>query len=117
MGVSIYYTCERDTSLSYEEQQQVKAIIKQYNDNFELKEIGESFYVYEKDESDPSIILEGSTKLPFSDDPEDMVHALFYWLSCLTEIRRATLEGTWHVHLDDIDAIWDEEAGWYMPMR
>ncbi len=117
MGVSVYYTCERTNSLSHEEQQQVNAIINQYNDNFELKEIGETFCVYERVDSEPTIIFEGSTKLPFSDDFEDMLTALFHWLSCLTEIRRVIPEGEWRVHLDDIDAIWDEEDGWQMPMN
>lgn len=30
-------------------------------------------------------------------------------------IRRSISNGDWHVHLDDTDAIWDEETGWQMP--
>ena len=46
MGVSIYYICERNTSMSAEEQQQVNAIVAKYNGHFELKESGETFCVY-----------------------------------------------------------------------
>ncbi|MCH7324012.1 hypothetical protein LZ480_19300 [Solibacillus sp. MA9] len=55
------------------------------------------------------MIFAVSTKLPFSDDFEDTLHALFYWLSCLTDIRRSIFNVDWHVDPDDTDAIWDEE--------
>ncbi|KRG14781.1 hypothetical protein ACA30_10050 [Virgibacillus soli] len=115
MGVSIYYTCERNTPMSAEEQQ-VNVIVAKYNDHFELKESGETFCVYERDDSEPAIIFEGATKLPFSEDIEDMLAALYYWLSCLTEIRRVIAGGEWHVHLDDLDAMWNEDEGWQMLM-
>lgn len=114
MGVSIYYTCVRNEPLTSAEQSQVAAIIDTYNDNFEWKDIGETFFVYEQDDNAAAEIFEGSTKLPLSDDVEAVLQTLFYWLQCLTEIRRAIAGGDWHVHLDDTDAIWDDEAGWQM---
>ncbi|MFD2114247.1 hypothetical protein ACFSTH_14595 [Paenibacillus yanchengensis] len=115
MGVSIYYTCKRNFSLTNSEEQEITAIIDKYNTDFELKDIGETFYVYDYDQDEPTEIFTGSTKLPLSDNYEDTVHALYYWLTCLTDIRRSISNGDWHVHLEDTDAIWDEEAGWQMP--
>lgn len=114
MSVSIYYTCERNEALTIEEQNKIHAIINDYNENFQWSDIAETFYVYEQGSDDSTIIFQGSTKLPLVDDYEVVVQTLFYWLQCLTEIRRAIAEGDWHVHLDDTDAIWDEEEGWQM---
>ena len=115
MGVSIYYSCERDHKLTSGEELALAAIIDKYNAEFELKDIGETFYVYDYDQAEPTVIFSGSTKLPFSDDFEDSIDALFYWLACLTEVRRSISDGDWHVHLDDTDVIWHEELGWQMP--
>ncbi|MFD2330797.1 hypothetical protein ACFSR7_16210 [Cohnella sp. GCM10020058] len=115
MGVSVYYTCMRNHSLTNSEEQEITDIIDKYNAGFEMKDIGETFCVYDYDQDKPTVIFAGSTMLPFSDDFEDTLHALFYWLTCLTDIRRSISNGDWHVHLDDTDAIWDEETGWKMP--
>ncbi|RED51971.1 hypothetical protein [Cohnella phaseoli] len=115
MGVSVYYTCVRDRSLTNSEEQEVTAVIDNYNAGFEMKDIGEEFCVYDYDPDEPTVIFAGSTKLPLSDNFEDTLHALFYWLGCLTDIRRCISDGDWHVHLDDTDAVWDEETGWHMP--
>lgn len=114
MGVSIYYTCERNKPLTNEEHRKVTAIIDTYNQNFEWADIGETFYVYEREANDAVEVFQGSTKLPFSDDYEIVLQALSHWLQCLTDIRRAIADGAWHVHLDDTDAAWDDEAGWHM---
>ena len=115
MGVSVYYTCRRNYILTDSEGQEITAIIDKYNLGFKMKDIGETFCVYDYERDEPTVIFAGSTKLPFSDDFEDTLHALFYWLTCLTDIRRSISNGDWHVHLDDTDAIWDEETGWQMP--
>ncbi|WP_342512132.1 hypothetical protein MKY34_16060 [Sporosarcina sp. FSL K6-1522] len=117
MGVSIYYTCERAQKLTSSEEQAITTIIDQYNAEFTLKDVGETFYIYDFDETEPTVIFSGSTKLPLSDDFEDTLDALLYWLACLTEIRRSIADGDWRVHLDDTDAIWDEESGWEMPVN
>lgn len=113
MGVSIYYTCVRNEPLTDVEQSQAAAIIDTYNDKFEWKDIGETFFIYDR-EDNTSEIFQGSTKLPLSDNFEAALEALSYWLKCLTDIRRVIDGGDWHVHLDDTDAIWDDEAGWQM---
>lgn len=115
MGVSVYYTCERDHIVTDNEAYEITAIINKYNDGFELNDIAESFFVYTYDLDQPTVIFEGSTKLPLTNNFEDSVYALFYWLDCLTDIRRTIFDGSWHVHLDGTEAAWDEEAGWYMP--
>ncbi len=117
MGISVYYSCKRTKPFSKQEQQLVNTVIEKYNDSFRLKDFGESFCVYDSNEAEPVVIFEGSTKLPFSDDFEDMLDAMYHWLSCLTEIRRVVKEGEWHVHVDDTDAIWDDEGGWQMPSQ
>ena len=43
MGVSLYYSAERDQSLSVEEIQSIEGIIQKFNDNFALKQEAESF--------------------------------------------------------------------------
>ncbi|MEK5231353.1 hypothetical protein MHB42_06210 [Lysinibacillus sp. FSL K6-0232] len=113
MGVSLYYTCIRNQPLTNEEQQKITDIVTTYNKNFQWSNIGETFYVYDADATDT--IFQGSTKLPLVDDYEATVQTLFYWLQCLTDIRRAIIGGDWHVHLDDTDAIWDDQEGWQMP--
>lgn len=115
MGISVYYTCMRDLNLTILENQEITAIIDRYNAGFEMKDIGETFCVYDYDQDESTVIFAGSTKLPITDDFEDTIHALIYWLNCLTDIRRSISNGDWHVHLDDTDAIWDEETGWQMP--
>lgn len=56
-SVSIYYTCERDYPLTEHEKQVITQIVDQYNEDFELKEIGETFTVYHDDEKQPEIIF------------------------------------------------------------
>ncbi|GLC87109.1 hypothetical protein [Lysinibacillus piscis] len=114
MSVSIYYTCERNEALSSVENKKIAAIVDEYNTNFQWQAIAETFYVYDQ-HNDPPIIFEGSTKLPLTDDYEVTIQSLFYWLECLTAIRNVIDNGEWHVHLDDVDAVWDEEKGWKMP--
>lgn len=65
MGVSIYYTCERAQKLTSSEEQAITTIIDQYNAEFTLKDVGETFYIYDFDETEPTVIFSGSTKLPF----------------------------------------------------
>lgn len=115
MSVSIYYTCTRETKLSSTEQQEVTTMIDQFNADFKHQDIAESFYVYDYDEDEPTEIFTGSTKLPITDNFEDTIDTLYYWLDCLTNIRRSIAGGDWHVHMDEVDVEWDETEGWVMP--
>ena len=71
--------------------------------------------MYEFDASNQTEIFAGSTKLTMTDQFETLLNDLFYWLKCLTDIRRKVDGGEWHVHLDDSDAVWDDQLGWKMP--
>lgn len=68
MGVSVYYTCVREYSFTNQEKQEVAAVIDRYNRAFDMKDSGEIFSMYRYDEHAPTVIFEGATKLPFSDD-------------------------------------------------
>ena len=76
---------------------------------------GEDFCIYDGDNpTEPSIIFEGATKLP--DNSEDALWELLqHWCRLLSEVRRAVPGAEWHVHVDDHDIPWDEEAQEYDP--
>lgn len=113
MGVSIYYTAERDTKLTEEEQSQINAIISKYNNEFEYTDDAETFEPYEYDTNEPLEIFSGSIKISSLEDIDAILYSIDHWLACLSEIRHVIDEATWHVHLDDSDAIWDGER-WVM---
>ncbi|MEO3945838.1 hypothetical protein [Gorillibacterium sp. CAU 1737] len=120
MGVSLYYSAERPQPLTAEEQQTVTEWIQAYDlekakEDFETASSSEweGFTVYElTDPTQPGVIFEGATRLP-DDSPEAMWEGIQHWTALLARIR-ATLPGAeWHVHVDDHDLEWDEEAGEY----
>ncbi|MEM7345496.1 MAG: hypothetical protein AAF485_14740 [Chloroflexota bacterium] len=53
------------------------------------------------------MIFEGATKLP-NNTPDALMIGLEHWLDVLTQIRRAIVNASWHVHVDDTDVLWDE---------
>ncbi len=113
MGVSIYYTAERTSLLTEQEQEHITLIIDKYNDTFEYVEEAESFDLYAYDDSESEVILAGATKMPSNADIEVLMYSIDHWLQCLTEIRLAVAEAEWHVHLDDSDAVWVDDK-WQM---
>jgi hypothetical protein len=113
MGVSIYYTAERTSLLTEQEQEHITLIIDKYNDTFEYAEEAESFDLYAYDDSESEVILAGATKMPSSAYIEGLMYSIDHWLQCLTEIRLAVAEAEWHVHLDDNDAVWVDDK-WQM---
>ncbi|HCI77118.1 MULTISPECIES: hypothetical protein [unclassified Psychrobacter] len=113
MGVSLYYTAERTTLLTEQEQEDIALIIDKYNDTFEYAEEAESFDLYAYDDSESEVILAGSTKMPSSMDLEVLMYSINHWLECLTEVRLAVTDAEWHVHLDDSDAVWVDDK-WQM---
>ena len=113
MGVSIYYTAERTSLLTEQEQEHITLIIDKYNDTFEYAEEAESFDLYAYDDSESEVILAGATKMPSSAYIEVLMYSIDHWLQCLTEIRLAVAEAEWHVHLDDNDAVWVDDK-WQM---
>ncbi|PNK60789.1 hypothetical protein [Psychrobacter sp. FDAARGOS_221] len=113
MGVSIYWTAERDTKLTENEQSQINTIISKYNNEFEYADEAETFTPYEYDTDEPTEIFSGSVKISAFDDVHAILHSIDYWLACLSEIRHVIDNASWHVHLDDSDAVWDGER-WLM---
>ena len=113
MGVSLYYTAERTTLLTEQEQEDITLIIDKYNDTFEYAEEAESFDLYAYDDSESEVILAGATKMPSSADIEVLMYSINHWLQCLTEVRLAVTDAEWHVHLDDSDAVWVDDK-WQM---
>jgi len=113
MGVSLYYTAERSTLLTKQEQEKVASIVDEYNENFEHADDAETFDLYAYDDSESEVILAGATKLLVSMDVKDLIYTLEHWLQCLTEIRLAVTDAEWHVHLDDNDAVWVDDK-WQM---
>lgn len=111
MGISIYYSADRDRPLSKQETAEVQQIVERYQADFNFRG-GEDFCVYEYDEAEPRRIFEGATGLPMG-EPENTFEACLHWASCLTEIRRMILDADWHVHMDDYDLTWDEDEGWH----
>ena len=113
MGVSLYYTAERMTLLTEQEQEDITLIVDKYNDSFEHAEDAESFDLYAYDDSESEVILAGATKMPVSADVDVLMYSINHWLQCLTEIRLVVAEAEWHVHLDDNDAVWVDNR-WQM---
>ena len=113
MGISIYYTAERATLLTEQEQENIIIIVDKYNESFEHAEDAESFDLYAYDDSESEVILAGATKMPSSMDVDVLMDSINHWLQCLTEIRLAVVHADWHVHLDDNDAVWIDDK-WQM---
>ncbi|WP_114701988.1 hypothetical protein [Psychrobacter proteolyticus] len=113
MSVSLYYTAERSTLLTQQEQEKIASIVDKYNENFKHEDDAETFDLYAYDDSEAEVILAGATKLPASMDVEDLMYTLEHWLQCLTQIRLAVIDAEWHVHLDDNNAVWIDDK-WQM---
>lgn len=109
MGVSIYYSAKREYLLSDEELREVENIIERYNAQFKYAHKGETFSLYEYDEGEPQVILQGATKLISSLNPFALRYNLKHWMKCLAEIRHAVDGADWSVQLDELDAEWKND--------
>lgn len=123
MSISIYYIARREEPLSPVEQAALGRICASYSIRDEVERYGqtrqghngEDFCIYNRDNpTEPGIIFEGAKKLP--DNSGDALWELLQrWCKLLSEVRRAVLGADWHVHVDDHDILWDEEAQEYDP--
>jgi hypothetical protein len=122
VGVSIYYTASRQQPLTSDECAAVDAIIARYPVEALIAKLGigedeyrgEGFCVYDED-TEPGVVFEGATKLPFTDDDDVVWAALEHWCALLSEVRRVIEGATWEVHVDEAHVPWDEELqsyGW-----
>ena len=113
MGMSIYYSAERKNPLSNEENKKINAIVEEYSISYPYKDIEEDFDVYKYDDSEPNVIFNGSTRLPWT--PDDLNIALTHWVACLSDVTRVISTAQWTVNVDDVYMIWDEVNGWQFP--
>lgn len=102
MSVSLYYTAKRDYPISKQEQEAYQKVVEGYITKFPLKDMYESFCVYDLDEtSEENVIFEGATKLPL--DQGDIAKVYDYWEACLQEIIYLLPDAQWYIHVDDTD--------------
>lgn len=111
MSVSIYYSCELVNYLTDKQILFVNNIIDKYNKDFPFEISSEDFGFYKKIEFNKTI--EGAIKLPSVEDY--ILDVLFYWLECLTELRKIIPNGSWSVNLDDTVMEWHNSEGWKLP--
>ena len=111
VGVSLYYTARRATSLTDAELSAVGQVVDTYNANapFSLEE--EGLYLY--DRLEPGTVLDGSTKLPGADDRA--IPSLVHWLAAVTALRSAVPDADWTFTLDDYEIEWDDHTGYHLP--
>ncbi len=111
MGVSLYYSLERDDPLAADEQARVEQVLARHDlDRFaDPLTGGESFGFY--DVPSEGTVLEGSVGIPLDpQQPEQTAEAaLTAWGRLLGEVRQVVQGGTWRVHLEDTAMVWIEE--------
>lgn len=113
MSVSLYYSLERDTRLSPEEQERVAEVLARHDlDRFADPLTGGETFTFADDPSEGTA-LEGSARVPVDlEHPEETAEAaLAEWGRLLGEVRQVVDGGTWRVHLEDIAMVWVEERG------
>ncbi|GAA1092773.1 hypothetical protein [Nocardiopsis composta] len=138
MGVSLYYTARRGHGLSEGELHgaigiaiesdrdlfdELNEAIPAWKENgtvpehvTDASEICEGLVLYRPDAlTEPGVVLAGSTKVSHGGcGDEPMLMQLEYYTGfALGRLRRFLPDAEWHVHLDDVDLVWDEETGEY----
>ena len=111
MSVSLYYHASRAEPLTGVETATIQRIVAAHAASFPYAD-EEQLFLYSAERIDPDEILAGSTKLPL--DPDRLLPVITHVLGSLTQLRR-TLNGEWHVHLEDVDLPWDESEGYVLP--
>jgi len=110
MSVSIYYTASREEPLTSAEWTAIDAIVARYPVEALVAEC-EGFCVYDEG-TEPGVVFQGATKLPFSDDDEAVLR---YWCALLSEVRRVIEGATWKVQVDEAMVPWDEKLQRFFP--
>ncbi|MER5741415.1 MULTISPECIES: hypothetical protein [unclassified Streptomyces] len=112
MSVSLYYSAHRPEPLTEAERAAVDRIAAARLSAFPYDDT-EGLCLYEDAGREPHAVVAGSTKLPF--DPDRVVPVMIHVLDSVTELRRALPGAEWRVHMDDLDADWDETEGYGFP--
>ncbi|WP_033211728.1 hypothetical protein [Kitasatospora phosalacinea] len=108
MSVSLYYSAARELPLTAAEAAAVERVVAAGLASFPYRD-EECLHLYGGGH-EPGRLLAGSTKMPV--DPERALPVIVHVLGSVTELRRALPGARWHVHLDDLDVPWDEDAGY-----
>lgn len=120
MSVSLYYTARRPQPITSEEAAACRQIAERYDSTYPFGELYEGFCIYDSteamNESEADVIFSGSTKLPTDGDQIFLFKILNWWLMCLGEITDLLHGAQWHVHLDDMDLPWEEDAHYLVPI-
>ncbi|MDE6364913.1 MAG: hypothetical protein K2O40_04100 [Lachnospiraceae bacterium] len=119
MGVSLYYTANRSTPATPQEQRLCDEIAQRYDEQYPYGDLYEGFCIYDwescqDDQEDVNVILQGATKLPI-DDLELFQDVLGWWLDCLAELKGVLPDAQWDVSLDDVNFEWSEEKHCFLP--
>ncbi|MFE5806115.1 hypothetical protein [Streptomyces sp. NPDC056491] len=112
MSVSLYCSAHRTTPLTEAESASVARIVAAHTASFPYDD-EESLYLYDRRTAGPHEIVAGSTKMPR--DPGRLMPVIAHVLDSMTELRRATPDAEWRVHMDDLDVPWDEAEGYALP--
>ncbi|MFI8230663.1 hypothetical protein ACIGDI_17665 [Streptomyces sp. NPDC085900] len=112
MSVSLYYRARRALPLTEAESAEVERVVAAHLAAFPYDD-QECLTLYARNADEPDELLAGSTKMPL--DPGRLLPVVASVLDALTELRRALPDGEWHVHMDDLDVPWDEDAGYALP--
>lgn len=112
---AIYYRITREFPLSVEEQQKLNEILLNYNSNEEVVRLvregmGSLFYLHPSDA--PGNLSAGFVDLPqalFPDRIDDFVYVLEHWMELLSDWRKCLSGANWHVSVEGLVMVWDEE--------
>ncbi|CAL9549521.1 hypothetical protein SUDANB121_04426 [Nocardiopsis dassonvillei] len=132
MGVSLYYSAERDSPLSADERATVGLLAAEGEEALREEalelfsawhasgevpveylspaEIFEGLFLYPEEHLHGSQVLAGSSKMPPACGSEPLLAQLRHYLDALTRMRRALPGARWHVHIEDIEIPWAEDG-------
>lgn len=136
MGVSLYYTAYRDRELSPGERTEVEALADQGTselmgelrtrmpgwrrqsvipaDMVDSEELCEGLAFYPSSTLESGVVLRGASRVSHAETGvEPMRLRIEFYLRLLARIRAVVPDAQWHVHLDDVDLVWNEETREY----
>ena len=115
MSISIYFEARRPTPLTAEEEKAIRAVESRYSvakqvEKYLTSGSGLNWEDFSRLRSEEEgALFWGAIKLP--DNSEDATWTgVRHWAAALAEIRNALPGTTWHVHVDDHDLQWNEQA-------
>lgn len=133
MGVSLYYSAERDTPLTGDERATIARLASEGEEALREEalelfpawhasgempeeyrspaEVFEGLFLYSEEHLHGAQVLAGSSKVPPSACGfEPLFAQLRHYLDALGRMRRALPGARWHVHIDDAEIPWTEDG-------